>query len=406
MTVRLVVTAGPHVGKEFAFDRHDTFLVGRTKDAHLQLSYDDPYFSRRHFLVEVNPPRVRVIDLQSRNGSHVNGQRVESAELRNGDEIRAGHTVFRVLVPTPDPEEQRTLDLPPDGPPSWQRAEGTATFRGSTNLPGYTLGAELGRGGMGVVYRGVRVADGATVAVKMITPSAGVSSKQIKRFIREAEVTAALAHPHVVQHLDSGTVDGVVFLVMELIEGPDAARLLEMKGPLSIPTAVRIACQMLVGLGHAHGKGFVHRDIKPSNLLIGGASGKRTVKVADFGLARAYDECNLSGLTMQGEVAGTPAYMAPEQVTHFREVKPAADQYSAAATLYALLTGSTPIDMPKDMARQIAAVVNSDPVPIGEHRAEVPVGLSEAVHTALARDPASRFSNVDAFRAALVPFAS
>src|SRR3954452_21433722 len=103
MNVTLTVTAGPHAGREFAFDRHDTFLVGRSKDAHFQLTYDDPYFSRRHFLVEVNPARVRVLDLKSRNGISVNGQVVPSADLTDGDELKAGHTVFRVTVPPPDP---------------------------------------------------------------------------------------------------------------------------------------------------------------------------------------------------------------------------------------------------------------------------------------------------------------
>ena len=111
--VRLVVTAGPHAGKEFAFDGHDTFLVGRSKDAHLQLSYDDPYFSRRHFLVEVNPPRVRVLDLGGRNGTFVNGERVEAAELKDGDEVRAGHTVFKVHVPPAGPDELATLGYEP-----------------------------------------------------------------------------------------------------------------------------------------------------------------------------------------------------------------------------------------------------------------------------------------------------
>ncbi|MBX9581970.1 MAG: FHA domain-containing protein, partial [Gemmataceae bacterium] len=117
MNVRLVVTAGPHAGREFAFDQHDTVLVGRSKDAHLRLSYDDPYFSRRHFLVEVNPPRVRVLDLDSRNGTLVNGRRVRDAELKDGDEVTAGHTVFKVHVPPPDPDEVRTLGLAAAPPP-------------------------------------------------------------------------------------------------------------------------------------------------------------------------------------------------------------------------------------------------------------------------------------------------
>lgn len=130
------------------------------------------------------------------------------------------------------------------------------------------------------------------------------------------------------------------------------------------------------------------------------------MKVADFGLARAYDECKLSGLTMQGEMGGTPSYMAPEQVTHFRDVKPAADQYSAAATLYALLCGVPPIDMPKDVGRQIAAVVNGSPVPVRDRRPEVPEGLAEVLHTALAREPADRYPDVAAFRTALLRFAT
>ncbi len=111
MKLILRVTDGPHRGKEFTFEGHDTFLVGRVNDAHLQLSFDDPYFSRRHFVLEVNPPRCRLMDLKSRNGVQVNGQRVEVADLKDGDEIKAGHTVFKVTVPgdtvrraTPDPQ--------------------------------------------------------------------------------------------------------------------------------------------------------------------------------------------------------------------------------------------------------------------------------------------------------------
>src|SRR5205809_6558238 len=112
MNVTLTVTAGPHAGREFAFDRHDTFLVGRSKDAHFQLSYDDPYFSRRHFLVEVNPPRCRLIDLNSRNGTLLNGARVRMAEVADGDEIGAGHTVFKVCVLAREPDDLETVDGP------------------------------------------------------------------------------------------------------------------------------------------------------------------------------------------------------------------------------------------------------------------------------------------------------
>src|SRR5208282_2667762 len=98
MRIILTVTAGPHKGQEFTFDRHDTFLVGRSKHAHFQLLSKDKYFSRVHFMMEVNPPQCRLIDMGSRNGTYVNGERVLAADLKDGDQIRAGHTILRMNV--------------------------------------------------------------------------------------------------------------------------------------------------------------------------------------------------------------------------------------------------------------------------------------------------------------------
>ena len=185
MKLILSVTEGPHRGKQFAFDGHDTFLVGRVDDAHLQLSYDDPYFSRRHFVLEVNPPRCRVLDLRSRNGIFLNGERVEAAEVADGDVIKAGHTHFRVKIEKPDPERQLTLDVhrtvsAPANVPTGTVARVPAIVvpgasPGQSVIEGYEIAGELGRGGMGVVFRGVRLSDLKKVAVKMILLSAGAS---------------------------------------------------------------------------------------------------------------------------------------------------------------------------------------------------------------------------------------
>jgi serine/threonine-protein kinase len=114
----------------------------------------------------------------------------------------------------------------------------------------------------------------------------------------------------------------------------------------------------------------------------------------------------LSGLTLNGEVGGTPAFIAPEQVTHYREVKPAADQYSAAATLYYLLTGTYTYDFPPDVGARLIMVLTDPPVPILARRPDLPAGLAEVVHRGMARDPADRYPDVTAFRAALLPFAT
>jgi serine/threonine-protein kinase len=167
-----------------------------------------------------------------------------------------------------------------------------------------------------------------------------------------------------------------------------------------------MTCQALAGLAHAHAAGFVHRDVKPQNLLVGRGRGSRVVKVADFGLARAFETSGLSGLTLHGEVGGTPAFMAPEQVTHYREVRPAADQYSAAATLYYLLTGKYAFEFPQDVGARLVVVLTDTPVPIRARRPDLPAGLADAVHKAMARDPADRYPDVITFRSALLPFAA
>jgi eukaryotic-like serine/threonine-protein kinase len=403
MNVTLTVTAGPHVGREFAFDQHDTFLVGRSKDAHFQLSYDDPYFSRRHFLVEVNPPRVRVLDLNSRNGIAVNGVRVKRADLNDGDELRAGHTVFRVHVPQPDPEVQQTLDLP--AKPAPPGLETTAPHAVGPAIPGYKIECEIGRGAMGVVYRAVRGADGQTVAVKVITPAAGVTEKDAQRFLREARIMSSLEHRNIVRCFDSGESGGLLYLVMELVDGMDLRQRVKDRGPFDVKTAVRLSFHMLDGLAHAHAKGFVHRDVKPGNVLLAGPKERRVAKVADFGLARAFDECGISGLTMQGEVGGTPGFMAPEQVTHYRNVKPAADQYSAAATLYYLLTGQYVLDFESDPTAQMVQIATDDRVPIRKRRADVPAGLEAVIQKGLSRETKDRFRDVTALKEALRAFA-
>ncbi len=408
MKVTLTVTDGPHAGREFAFAGRDSFLVGRSKDAHFQLSYDDPYFSRRHFVVEVNPPRCRLLDLKSRNGVSVNGSRASVCELRHGDEVRAGHTLFRVAVSAPDPDSVPTLDLPAAPAPDATVAHSAAPppEAAGGGVPGYRLGVELGRGGMGVVYRAVREADGVPAAVKLITPSPGAGGRAVERFLREARILCQLRHPHVVRFLEAGEAGDKLLIAMELVAGTDAARLSAARGPLPVATAVRIVCQALAGLAHAHAAGYVHRDVKPHNVLLGGPKGARTAKVADFGLARAFEASRLSGLTLNGEVGGTPAFMAPEQVTHFRGVTPAADQYAAAATLYYLLAGRNAFDLPRDVGAALVMILTDPPVPLRDRRPELPAGLAAVVHKAMARDPADRYPDATACRAALAPFAS
>jgi serine/threonine-protein kinase len=257
---------------------------------------------------------------------------------------------------------------------------------------------------MGVVYEARRQADGTRVAIKTIRPAGEDSEDAVARFLREASILCRLKHPNIVAFHEIGHAGQLLFFVMDYAAGPDAGMILERSGPLSVRLAVRIICQVLKALSHAHEQGFVHRDIKPSNILLAQEQRKQRVKVADFGLARVYQASELSGLTIQGKVAGTFAFMPPEQVMDFRMVQPSADQFSAGATLNNLLTGQYLFDFSGAGKIPVTVILTEDPVPIEQRRADLPPGLAEVIHRATAAEPRERYPDVTAFRQALLPF--
>jgi serine/threonine-protein kinase len=163
---------------------------------------------------------------------------------------------------------------------------------------------------------------------------------------------------------------------------------------------------MLDPLEYAHAEGFVHRDIKPSNLLVTRIEGQECAKLSDFGLARVYQASKLSGLTLMGNKAGTYPFIAPEQITNFREAKPPADLYSAGATLYNLLTARYVFDGPPQRNKWLLMVLQDEPVPIQARQAGISRELADLIHRALAKNPEKRFESAGAMRKALLPFCS
>src|SRR5688572_14957018 len=181
----------------------------------------------------------------------------------------------------------------------------------------YVLEDRLGSGGMSTVYRATDRVLERTVAVKVLAEHLSDDEKFVARFRREALAVAKLVHPNIVQVYDTGVDGGRHFIVMEYVEGRSGAQLLQRKGQLDPETSVEIAAQACAGLDYAHKQGIVHRDVKPGNLMvIGGPStppgegGEMTVKLADFGIARAAEQTRL---TQVGSVVGTAAYLSPEQ---------------------------------------------------------------------------------------------
>ncbi len=399
MAAQLTVVAGPHAGQVFPLADRDAFLVGRAPDCHLRVAHDDPYLSDRHFLIERSGPRCRVTDLGSRNGIRVNGHKVLTADLAGGDEVRAGQTVLQLTMISAAAEAPPAKPAPSAKPiPAARPAEGPPA---SPVVPGYEIDTELGRGGRGVVYRATRQADGELVAIKIVRPAPAVPAGDVERFLQAARLLTEVQEGNVVRLLDVGSAGPTVYLVTECLSGPTVEQVVREKGPLPVRTAVLAVAHALTRLSRLHARGSVHGDIKPANLLIGKAGDKRVVKLADFGVARAYEEAGLGGPTLWGDPGRPLGFTAPEQVTHLWRAGPAADQYAAAATLCFLLTGHPPHDLPADPGRALAAVVGADPVPVRTRRDDVPEAVEALLVRALNRDPAARFPDVSAFRSEL-----
>ena len=388
------VTAGPHAGQSFELAGGGSFTVGRQPGLHVTLP-DDARLSRVHCVLESAGAVVRVTDLGSRSGVFVNGERVEQALVTGADEVTVGGTTFRVRLPVP--ADDSTTTQVASGTNPWQRFA-----VGPPVIPGYVIGDELGRGAMGVVYRAVRESDGRTVAVKTIFPAVAPTSAANSGFCREADILGRLSHPNIVGHRAGGAAGSLLYVVMEFVPGVTASAVVARDGPLATARAIHWAGQLLDALGHAHESGYVHRDVKPANLLIVEGTGAEVLKVADFGLARAYESSGMSGLTTDGSSGGTPAYMPPEQVTDFKRVKPAADQYAAAATLYYLLTGRGVYDPGKIVGATLGQILTADPIPLRPGAPPLPDPFGPAIRRALARDPAARFPDVRAMRRALL----
>ncbi len=267
-------------------------------------------------------------------------------------------------------------------------------------LSHYRIEGEIGRGGMGVVYRAVDTRLGRTVAIKMLAAEATADADRIRRFIQEARSASALNHPHIVTIYEVDEVDGATFIAMELVEGKPLDRAL-IEGPLPVATVLEYAIQIASALEAAHAGGIIHRDIKPANIII---TPDGRAKVLDFGLAKLVErapaqETVTALATSPGLVMGTPAYMSPEQAEgHPLDAR--SDIFSFGAVLYEMVAGRKPFAGSSDLGI-ITSILRDQPPPIRTLRADAPTTVEAIVNRSLAKDPALRYADARSLRADL-----
>jgi tRNA A-37 threonylcarbamoyl transferase component Bud32 len=274
----------------------------------------------------------------------------------------------------------------PLAPPPMICQEDTLAFE--RGLLGSILGdclldLRIGRGAVGSVFKADHIALHRVVAVKILNPSLFYLKRHVDQFFREARSAATLEHEGVVAVYHVGQERGLYFIVMQYVEGETVADLIEREGRLSVPEALRITTEAARALAVAHENDVIHRDIKPSNLLL---TKRGRVKVADFGLASRISETQRpSG---RSEVAGTPFYIPPEQISG-GSVDQRADLYSLGVTLYFALTGQRPFegDTPKEV---LIKHLTQAPVPVNEIDPSLDPGLTDLIQRLLAKKPAAR----------------
>lgn len=399
--VILNVREGDRGGRLLKYGEPTVLTLGRGHDCVIVLPdpAEPPLLSRRHCELRLDPPRLWLRDLGSKNGTYLNGKKLDPTTLTSlpaetlgegggfpvvsGDVIEIGDIRIEVQVNIvrTQAEVSRIAEARKDSVPA---------------VPGFDVERELGRGGMGVVFLARR--SGEPVALKVILPEKAADERMRDLFMRELTLARQLKHPNIVRLIDAGEHQGALWMASEYCAAGTVEALQEQRGGrVPVPEAVDLVCQALTGLEHAHevaldgleledgamsrARGLVHRDFKPQNLLLGGASG-RVVKIADYGLAKAYALAGLSGRTSTGQVGGTPYFMSRWQAVNYKYAGPEVDVWAAAATLYYLLTGMPARDF-AHASSWMETVMKSLPVKIRTRSTDVPTPLAKVIDDAL-----------------------
>jgi serine/threonine-protein kinase len=255
----------------------------------------------------------------------------------------------------------------------------------------YVIEELIKHGGMGAVYRGRHILMEKRVAIKVLRPSLAVDDDVVARFSREAKAASRISHPHAVSVTDFGeSENGVVFLVMEYLEGRTLKEVIKSEGPLALNRVAEIARQVAGALDAAHEQGVIHRDLKSDNIMLSQTSSGEWAKVLDFGIAKIQQVDGIDDLTAPNLVIGTPQYMSPEQCSHSGPLDARSDVYSFGIIVYEMLAGKVPFtgESPTIIMMQ---QVQDDPPSILEARPGLPPAFANVIEKALKKKPEDRF---------------
>ncbi len=464
--VILTVTEGSHKGDTFPVDTHNTLFIGRMDDCQIYLEDDLYISRHHCVIEINPPDVcVRDLGSLhgtyingKKYGGREKGQSPEegaksqypTVDIRDSDTVKVGHTVLQVKVEISsqdkadaavpvqcqkcgknvtaevgsvrrgnyicescrqqadpgalllgliqkaldDQEGQVKANLPSPDPGT----PGDSKFQ----IPDYEIENELGKGGMGIVYRVRHKRNRSKAALKIMLAKIAVDEKARNTFLREIEVTKSLSHPNVVKLIDTGAIGSVFYFLLEYCDGGSIYDLMRKRGNrLPLAEAGPLMLQAIDGLAYIHEMHVVHRDLKPQNILLTSAGNGWAAKVADMGLAKNFDNAGLSGMTATGSVIGTFAFMPREQVMDYRGFKPISDVWAMGATCYNILTGQIPREPRHGQHDPLTVILDNDVIPIRKRDSQIPLPIAEVIDRAIADDMRKRFQTAREFHDAL-----
>ena len=406
-----------------AFETSAEVTIGRSSGCTLCLD-SDPMVSRMHAVLLVDPPAIRIKDLNSTNGIVINGvsyggafgeKIVQPHELHDGDEVGIGSTVVHVGLAgesRTDSKPTRAVRYEDKGTVISSRLSAVVTDDGdngdadlnqtlgnmpeaSPQVPGFVIRGLVGKGEVASVYQARSSDNGDVVAIKVLTPNISFTKRILDDFKVEMDGVKSLRHPHLVRFYSAGALSPQnIYLVQEYVSGENLASYLTRcpKHRLPLKTAFGIAVQICSALCEAHNHGFIHRELKPENILLFDDGGKISAKVTDVGLTRSLEDSGITGLSHLSSGPRSIRYAAPEQLTEIRDVKAASDVFSLTSIFYEMLTGSSPYELPEDgEAITVETVARAPIIPVEERMPGLPESLVVIIERGLSKEPEERY---------------
>jgi pSer/pThr/pTyr-binding forkhead associated (FHA) protein len=426
MAVFLRIINGVGQGQVLPVPNDQPVSIGRSSEA--SYAFDDALLSRKHCQIECRGALCRIVDLQSRNGTYVNGQKIGAQLIKTGDRIKVGSLLIEVSpassvappglvapppVPAPAPAGLTACQLC-QRPIKPQEAR---PFRNRTVCPtcldrydvdedmveGFKILERLQTTGIGTVYKAKQLLMGRMVVLKTILTGGDADEKNMRRFLREAKAGGRLSHPSIVELYDVNEQSDLMYIVMEFVEGETLEQMLKARGGALGPNeVVRWMQQIADALRYAHESSIIHRDVKPATIVVRREDNR--AKLSDFTLAKNLERAGVSVITADGEAVGTPYYLSPEQVKSAKSADPRSDIYSYGATFYHVLAGQLPIQA-RSYGEFIARVFTHPPAPLHGVAPAVPQPLANLIERCLQKDPNARFQTMGELISALTPIA-